>query len=253
MSMRSDRLRSLGEMAAGIAHELNQPLTGVRGLAEFLLIQSDAGREIPREKLLNNTRRIIEQADRMVHIINHVRMFAREAGRLETKPVDLNDVARSGISLIEAQLKSLGFPLEKKFLPQALMVEVNPYSVEEVIINLINNARDAMEKKKKTVGSAYRPRLAVATWSDPNRNGDHICLRVSDNGEGIPEGIAGKVFDPFFTSKDPDKGTGLGLSICKSIVEEFGGRIHFQSIESEGTDFTIRFPGYREQEESAHD
>jgi signal transduction histidine kinase len=251
LSMRSDRLRSLGEMAAGIAHELNQPLTGVRGLAEVLLIQTEAGREIPSEKLLKNTRRIIEQADRMVHIINHVRMFAREAGKLQTQPVDLNDIAYSGVSLIEAQLKSHGLSLVKQFPPDALMVDVNPYSVEEVIINLINNARDAVEKKKTVNGGDFRPRLGIATWAESNRDGAHVCLKVSDNGQGIPEAISGKVFDPFFTSKDPDKGTGLGLSICKSIVEEFGGQIHFQSVENEGTDFTIRFPGYAKNKDSA--
>jgi signal transduction histidine kinase len=108
-----------------------------------------------------------------------------------------------------------------------------------------------VEKKKTVNGGDFRPRLGIATWAESNRDGAHACLKVSDNGQGIPEAISGKVFDPFFTSKDPDKGTGLGLSICKSIVEEFGGQIHFQSVENEGTDFTIRFPGYAKNKDSA--
>lgn len=249
ISMRSDRLRSLGEMAAGIAHELNQPLTGVRGLAEVLLLHMEAQRAVPPEILRKKIGRIIEQADRMVHIINHIRMFAREAGKLETREVDLNEVARSGIGLIEAQLKSNGFFLEKTFLPKPLTVNVNPYSVEEVIFNLINNARDAVEKKKEQAESDYRPHLAISTWAERNGVGDQVFLKISDNGDGIPHDIANKVFDPFFTSKAPDKGTGLGLSICKSIVEEFGGRIHFESTENKGTDFIIRFPSCANRKE----
>ena len=241
MRVRSDRLRSLGEMAAGIAHELNQPLVGVRGLAELVLLKMEGGEARMETEIRNNINRIIEQADRMVHIINHIRLFAREAGNGSISLVDLNDVVRSGTSLLTVQFRSHGLQLEDHLAPYPLPVRVNPFSVEEVILNLLSNARDAVEKRKQEEGAGFTPRVRLRTWRG-NRNGKRVSiLQISDNGMGIAPDIEEKVFDPFFTTKDPDKGTGLGLSICKSIVEEIGGTIDFTSPESEGTAFTIEF------------
>jgi len=241
LRIRSDRLRSLGEMAAGIAHELNQPLVGVRGLAELILSYMESGKEIPETEIRNNISRIVEQADRMVHIINHIRLFAREAGSADISLVDLNDVVQSGAGLLKAQFRSRGLQLETHFAPDPLPIRANPFSVEEVILNLMSNAHHAVEKRKQEAGADFTPSVRLSTRSG-NRNGNEVSiLRVSDNGGGIAPDIQGKVFDPFFTTKDPDKGTGLGLSICKSIVEEFGGTIDFRSTEGKGTTFTIEF------------
>lgn len=149
LQVRSDRLRSLGEMAAGIAHELNQPLVGVRGKAELTLLALAQRGEVVRQKIETNMRTIIEQVDRMVHIIDHVRLFAREAGKVETSRVDLNDIVCSALNLVMAQFKSHDLQLERSLAPCELYVLVNPFSVEEVIFNLLKNARDAVESKKK--------------------------------------------------------------------------------------------------------
>ncbi len=242
LRIRSDRLRSLGEMAAGIAHELNQPLVGVRGFAELILDSIDNGLEISRDVIRSNTATIVEQADRMVHIINHVRLFARDADSIETSIVDLNDVVRSGTSLLMAQFNSHGLLLENDLSPHALPVKVNPYSVEEVIFNLLSNARHTLGKKKETAGDQYRPCVRVITGEATAAGRDVVTLKIADNGTGIPRHAAEKIFDPFYTTKDPDKGTGLGLSICKSIVESFRGRIQFDTVENEGTCFEIVFP-----------
>jgi signal transduction histidine kinase len=242
LRVRSDRLRSLGEMAAGIAHELNQPLVGVRGFAELTLHSIDDGLEISKDLIRSNVATIVEQADRMVHIINHVRLFARDADSTVTSIVDLNNVVSSGTSMLMAQFNSHGLLLENDLSPHELPVRVNPYSVEEVIFNLLSNARHSLGEKKETAGDEYRPCVRVSTRKIAVNGGDAVTLKIADNGMGIPEHATDKIFDPFFTTKDPDKGTGLGLSICKSIVESFQGQIQFETAENEGTSFEIIFP-----------
>ncbi len=253
LRMRSDRLRSLGEMAAGIAHELNQPLVGVRGLAELILLTMESEDRMPPEEIRENVRLIVEQADRMVHIIKHVRLFARESGNPETALVNLNEVVHSGTSLLRAQFRSHGLTLEDRLAQHPLPVHVNSFSLEEVIFNLLNNARDTAKKRMEEEGPAYTPCIRITT-GDGDHNGHPIAwLMISDNGMGITPDIAEKIFDPFFTTKDPDKGTGLGLAISKSIVESFGGDIQFSSTVGKGTSFKITFPKHTNNEASNHE
>ncbi len=242
--VRSDRLRSLGEMAAGMAHELNQPLVGIRGFAELIIDSLDHDLEMTGAELRSHLAKIVEQVDRMVHIINHVRLFARDAGSGEVSQVDLNEVVHSAVSLLEVQFNAHGLHLEKGLSGQAMPVRVNPFSIEEVILNLLSNARHAVESRRKSDGDDYRPIIRVTTRSVVAEDGStkQVSLVVADNGTGIPKAVAHRVFDPFFTTKEPDQGTGLGLSICKSIVEEFSGQIEFISIENEGTRFEVRLP-----------
>ncbi|MDP6775357.1 MAG: ATP-binding protein [Candidatus Latescibacteria bacterium] len=239
LSMRGDRLRSLGEMAAGIAHELNQPLVGVRGLAEHVLIAMERGWDLSRGKLEDRLRRIVDQADRMVHIIQHVRMFAREAGKKEVSPVEINDVVRSGMDMLDAQFKSHGVHLRAELADGLPCVLANPFSLEEVLINLLNNSRDAVEERLGEKGESQDGRVVVRTRAS---SGDRIEIEVEDNGTGIPEEAVARVFDPFFTTKDPDRGTGLGLSVSRSIVEEFGGTIGIGPAAGRGTSATIILP-----------
>ena len=238
LAVRSDRLRSLGEMAAGIAHELNQPLVGVRGLAEHLLISLDRGWSVTNDKLKDRLAGIVEQADRMVHIIDHVRMFAREAGKPDVSPISVNEVVSSGMGLIEAQFKSHDVTLEADFAEDLPLVLANPYSLEEVLINLMNNARDAFVGSRN--GGA--PCISLRTYLDAGDAGPEVGIEVADNGCGIAPEILAKIWDPFFTTKDPDKGTGLGLSISRTIVENFGGTMDVSSSEREGTKITIVLP-----------
>jgi len=242
LRVHSDRLRSLGEMAAGIAHELNQPLVGVRGMAELIVLSAENERSFSREKTRKKAAIILEQADRMVHIIQHVRLFARESGQPETSLVDLNDVVQSGIGLLKAQFRAHGLRLETALAHIQLSVRINSYSVEEVLLNLLTNARDALEIKKQTDGAGFIPRIRIATFYACRSGAASAGFKVEDNGGGIPAEISERVFDPFFTTKGPDKGTGLGLSICKTIIEDLGGSIRFTSEASRGTTFTVTFP-----------
>jgi len=238
LGMRSDRLRSLGEMAAGIAHELNQPLQGVRGLAEHLMISIDRGWELTEEKIRERANLVVQQADRMTHIIDHIRVFARESGKPETRSVQVNNVIKSSIGLLGAQFRSRGLQLESHLEEDLPMISANPFSLEEVIINLLINARDATEENLNS-GSQTNPRVILDTFLKEVDSKKYVKIRVADNGVGIPEDILDKVFDPFFTTKGPDKGTGLGLSISKSIIEQFGGTIDIQSTDGEGTTVII--------------
>ncbi|MGA1865491.1 MAG: ATP-binding protein [bacterium] len=238
----SDRLRSLGEMATGIAHELNQPLLGVRGLAEHILIGLKRGWNISEEKILRKIQLIIDQTERMTHVIEHTRMFARGADNSELIPVQVNDVIKSSMDLIDAQLHYRGLVLKCELTDNLPTVLANPFSLEEVLLNLINNARDAVTAQINGDHTKEFPQIVVRTCMGVNGSKGSVKIEVIDNGPGIPKEIKSKIFTPFFTTKDPDKGTGLGLAISKSIIEGLHGKISIRSNPGSGTTVTIALP-----------
>lgn len=244
LQMHTDRLRSLGEMAAGIAHELNQPLVGVRGLAEHLLLGMERGWDLPPEKVREKLSLVVEQADRMTHIIEHVRTFAREAGKPDRCPTQVNDVIRSAISMLGAQLQSHGITLATELDSDLPAVLANPFSLEEVVLNLISNARDAVEQRMETAKPApnEQPDILLRTQVLRSGEGEFLELQIIDSGDGVPEEVIERVFEPFFTTKPPGQGTGLGLSICKSIVEQFDGTIEITSDPGKETTVTVSLP-----------
>jgi PAS domain S-box-containing protein len=245
----SDRLRSLGEMATGMAHELNQPLLGVRGLAEHILIGLKRGWDISQETILEKIQLIIDQTERMTHVIEHARTFARSADNSELLPVKVNDVILSSMDLIGAQLRYRGLLMQCDLAEDLPNVLINPFSLEEVILNLINNARDAFMGKIKMDRAKNSPHILVRTSEQRDGPEHYVIIEVTDFGTGIPKELMQRVFDPFFTTKDPDKGTGLGLSISKSIIEGFHGSIDIQSTTGSGTKVTIALPVNAQEKE----
>ena len=227
LSTRTDRLRSLGQMATGMAHELNQPLQGIRGTAEVLLIGANRQWKMTDKEFQDHLHFIIDQADRMNHTIDHVRIFAREAGKPEHYPVDVQDVIVATTKLLLSQFQSRGLDLNIKTEPHLPQVMANPFSLEEVLINLLINARDATEDLRLNATDHPLPPICISTYTKHIHK--TICIDICDQGVGIPENIADQIFDPFFTTKSPDKGTGLGLAISKSIIEEFGGELQLKS------------------------
>lgn len=243
LSLRSDRLRSLGEMAAGIAHELNQPLSGVRGLAEHLLLGQERGWAMSPEEQNGRLSLILDQADRMTHIIDHVRLFAREAGKPETQLVDPAEVVQSAVDMLDEQYRSHGINIITEFDHATEgMVKVNPFSLEEVLLNLLNNARDAVLSQEESGRHPDASAIVIRTDTNTADQPNQIEISVTDSGPGIPQNEQDKVFDPFFTTKAPQSGTGLGLSISKSIVEQFGGEIFIKSIQGSRTTVTVTLP-----------
>jgi len=190
LQARSDRLRSLGEMAAGIAHELNQPLMGVRGTAEHMLLGLEWGWDLSTDKLRNRLQKIVEQADRMTHLIEHIRLFSREAGKPECTPVQVNEVVQAAVDMLEAQFRSHGLAIELDLGKNLPAVLANPFSLEEVLLNLLSNARDALDQSSQDGAITAPPRVLLRTSASQNADGTpQIEIQVNDTGVGIAPDI----------------------------------------------------------------
>ena len=208
--VQSEKLAAVGQLVSGVAHELNNPLTSIAGLAEFLLEQKELGK-----KDRGHLQVIQEQAERAGRIVRNLLTFARK-GSAERVPVDLNDVIRRTLSLTAYDLKLKDITVERELSGALPEVFGDRHGLQQVVLNLITNAAQAVAENPRE-----RPReITVSTWFD-----GQVHLRVADTGPGIPDEIAQSVFTPFFTTKEPGKGTGLGLSLTYSIVESHGGQI----------------------------
>jgi C4-dicarboxylate-specific signal transduction histidine kinase len=249
LSIRSDRLRSLGEMAAAISHELSQPLVGVRGLAEHVELALEKGWDISKEKVREKVKLIVEQGDRMEHIIRHVRLFASEAGKKETFAVSVNDVVTAGIGMVGEQFKSRGIALECDLAVDLPPVLANAFSLEEVLVNLLLNARDAVED----AGAGSDRDVTVRTRLERRNGSPTVAVEVADTGSGISEETRDKLFLPFFTTKEAGKGTGLGLAISRTIMEGVNGTIDLEPRDGGGAVATMRLPAMRESGEEDGD
>jgi two-component system NtrC family sensor kinase len=208
--VQSEKLAAVGQLVSGVAHELNNPLTSIAGLSEFLLEQKELGK-----KDRGHLQVIHEQAERAGRIVRNLLTFARK-GSAERVPVDLNDVIRRTLQLTAYDLKLKDVTVERELSGALPEVFGDRHGLQQVVLNLVANAAHAVAEN-----SREKPRMiTVSTWFD-----GQVHLRVADTGPGIPDEIAQSVFTPFFTTKEPGKGTGLGLSITYSIVESHGGQI----------------------------
>jgi C4-dicarboxylate-specific signal transduction histidine kinase len=222
--VQSAKLASLGTLSAGVAHELNQPVAIIRGVAQQL--QGEPGLN---EDVMADLDLIEGQTSRMMKIIKHLRTFSR-VGAEERSEVAVNDVVRDCFVLIEAQLRAHDVAVEFDLCEGAPAVLADANELEQVFLNLITNARDANEGNKDA-------RLTIRSRVE---GGGRFVLTFADNGTGIPEGVLSHIFDPFFTTKEPGKGTGLGLSISHTIINKHGGTIAAHN--DGGAVFTITLP-----------
>lgn len=229
----ASKMATLGEMATGVAHELNQPLNVIQVGADFLAKMMKRQEEISDDKLLKVSRNISEQVNRATNIVNHLREFGRKS-ELEVYPVDLNEPIRDVFTLLGQQLKLRNIEVNLKLDEGLAKILADKNRLEQIFLNLITNARDAMEAKEPEA----RKELTIRTYQE----GGSVVATVSDTGTGMSEGTQQRVFDPFFTTKEPGKGTGLGLSITYNLVKDFKGDIDVESAPGAGTTFTIRFP-----------
>jgi two-component system, NtrC family, sensor kinase len=221
--VQADKLSSIGLLAAGVAHEVNTPLAVISTYAQMLAkqISGDAQKAPLLEKIARQTFRASE-------IVNSLLNFSRTSPT-EFVGVDLNKVARETIPLVEHQLVKAGVEVKLALDENLPKVKGNPGKLQQVLLNLFLNARDAME-----TGGV----LAVSTQASDGV----VRLTVGDSGAGIaPENVA-RIFDPFFTTKAAKKGTGLGLSVSYGIVREHGGEIEVESQLGSGTRFQLSFP-----------
>jgi C4-dicarboxylate-specific signal transduction histidine kinase len=224
---RSERLASLGTLAAGIAHEINNPLNAMLVAAQYARQASEP--EEVREALDS----IIEEGQRGGQIIRGILKFARADEPVRT-PGDLNQAVRHAAELSSTYLEGHQLRLELELAEDLPPVLMNTIEIEQVIVNLIKNAVEA--------GGGH----AHVTLSSAARNG-HVVVTIHDDGPGIPPDVAARIFDPFFTTKLGKGGTGLGLSICHGIVSEHGGTISVLSQPGAGTTFTINLPAAEDE------
>jgi two-component system NtrC family sensor kinase len=208
--VQSEKLAAVGQLVSGVAHELNNPLTSIAGLSEFLLEQKELGK-----KDRGHLQVIQEQAERASRIVRNLLTFARK-GAAERVPVDLNDVIRRTLSLTAYDLKLQDIAVERELSGALPDVFGDRHGLQQVVLNLLTNAAHAVAENPRE----RQRQITVSTWFD-----GQVHLRVADTGPGISDEVAQSVFTPFFTTKEPGKGTGLGLSITYSIVESHGGQI----------------------------
>src|SRR5216110_3385814 len=224
--IQSEKLAAVGQLVSGVAHELNNPLTSIAGLSEFLLEQKELG-----SKDRGHLRVIHEQAERAGRIVRNLLTFARK-GPAEQGRVNLNDVIQRTLLLMAHDLKLKDITVEK-VLPTIPEILGDRHALQQAVLNLLNNAAQAVAEN--TPGRRHL--ICVNTWFD-----QRVRMRVSDSGPGIPDAVVPQLFTPFFTTKEPGQGTGLGLSITYSIVEAHGGRISLERPPDGGAAFLVDLP-----------
>lgn len=244
------KLASLGEMANGIAHELNQPLTAMLFEAEYLKATAkqvmNAGKSIgvlSAQEIYHIGESLAQDIERSRRITDYLRAFS-DIAKGDVVKTDVNRAIEDSFTLTEARLSQHAISVERQLNPSLPLVQANPHKLEQVFANLISNAEYALEEmgRRVTAGEVnrndYQKTLTVSTYIE----GQHVIAQVRDNGCGIPQTAHAHIFEPFFTTKPVGEGSGLGLSICHGFVTESGGQITFESEENQGTTFTLRFP-----------
>lgn len=235
--IQASKMATLGEMSTGVAHELNQPLSVIKTTSSFFLRKLEKSEPISEDLLANMLTKVDRNVDRATRIIHHMRMFARKSDTAFQK-IQVNDVLHSAFEIFDQQLKVRGIGVQWRLEPTLPKIKADPQRLEQVFINLLLNARDAIEEKWQMQGHSKGPdTISIHTFSKQQRT---IC-RICDTGMGIPKGKADKIFEPFFTTKEVGKGTGLGLSISYGIVKECDGQIAASAHESGGACFTLTF------------
>jgi len=227
--VQAGKLATLGELTTGVAHELNNPLnnTGLFVGNALDLIELGAA---DKGQIVRELRQAMQQVSKATQIISHLRTFGR-AAPVSREPISLRPVIERALSLVQEQLRLHEIEVTLDLGPEEPVVVGNPIQLEQVFINLLANARDAvLDSPRKAI------RISASVGSAA------VEIAFVDTGHGIPSGLERRIFDPFFTTKEVGKGTGLGLSITYGIVKEHGGTISVASTPGEGATFLIHLP-----------
>jgi hypothetical protein len=221
--LQAEKLSSIGLLAAGIAHEINTPITGISSYTQMLLKGTPASDE--RKSILE---KIEKQTFRAAGIVNGLLNFARMNGT-EYRDLDVNRLLQESLSLLEHQLTRGGIKINRSLDASIPSVFGNGGKLQQVFVNLFLNARDAMP-----AGGELRVHTGM--------NESMVIVEIEDTGTGISEEDIKRIYDPFFTTKGTSKGTGLGLAISYGIIQEHGGRILVDSEPGKGTRFRLKLP-----------
>lgn len=220
--IQSEKLAGIGTLAAGVAHEINNPLAGIMGMAEAIQAEKD------RNRVMEYAGDILEYADEAAHIVSDLQSYSRASRGEGLTPVNLNEVIDDALKLAGHTGMTKSIEIRKEY-GDITYIMADPGELKQVFINLIQNSYQAM---------GGQGRISFATWMD----GGRVSAKVADTGPGIPEEYLDKIYDPFFTTKTEIQGTGLGLNIVYRIVTKFSGDIICESRVGVGTVFTISFP-----------
>lgn len=225
--IQAGKLAGLGQMSAALSHEFNQPLAAAKTYADSATLLIERGRT---DEASDNIRRISGLVDRMAAISRHLRNFARKPNE-KLGPVPIEDVVRDTMEIVAVRLKVAAAEIDIDLGPEPLVVRAGFVRLQQVLVNVISNAADAVE------GLDDRD-IRLRAW----RDGEKVVLAVSDHGPGVPAAIAERIFDPFFSTKGVGKGLGLGLSISYNIVKDFGGSLIATNLAGGGAEFRIELP-----------
>jgi C4-dicarboxylate-specific signal transduction histidine kinase len=243
--MQKSKLESLGRMAAGIAHEINQPLGMLNLGIQNLLNKFQAGKITP-EYLSKKTVYFQEHIERIGKIIEHVRLFSRDQKNTVFEKVDINEVISNVLSMLKMQCRNANITITTDFETELFTIG-NKYRIEQVLLNVLCNAKDALEDKFDTFDDAKT--IFIRSFQNQNK----IRIEIEDNGCGIPKQCLEHIFDPFYTTKSEQRGTGLGLSICYGILQDMNGKMDCESSEGIGTKMIVSLPAYFAKNESVED
>jgi len=225
--IQSHKMRAVGTLTAGVAHELNNPLNNITLTADMLLEDYDALSDEERREMITD---VVNEAGRSKKIISNLLDFARESSS-QLEPLDLVQLLRETIDLASNQIKLSGIKIELQAADNLPRIHGDVQQLEQVFLNLILNAIDASPKGSKI-------QVIIVPADDPH----YLAVKIIDFGRGIPCNILNSIFDPFFTTKGKGKGTGLGLSVSQGIIGKHGGRIRVSSREGAGATFTVVLP-----------
>lgn len=235
--IRSERMVSLGEMASGMAHEINQPLLSIQLGIENVMNKLQQINAADKSYLKRKTEKIFEDIVRIGQIIDHVRAFSKDQEYIHAT-FNINESIRNAVSMISQQFKHRNIQLTLNLNNDIKSISGNIYRFEQVLLNLLSNAKDAIEEKEKIQLVDFEKSVVIKTYQANNM----IIVEVQDNGCGIDENEIDRLMLPFYTTKELGKGTGLGLAISFSIVKEFDGNIRIESQQGVGSNFKIEIP-----------
>ncbi|MBC7629734.1 sensor histidine kinase, partial [Ferruginibacter sp.] len=247
-----EKMASLGELTAGIAHEIQNPLNFVNNFSE---VNKELLSELKEEAVkgnieevkalandvIDNSEKINYHGKRADAIVKGMLQHSRSSSGVK-EPTDINKLADEYLRLayhgLRAKDKSFNATMKTDFDETIGNINIIPQDIGRVILNLITNAFYAVDEKKKQLGEGYEPTVTVST----KKLADKVLISVQDNGNGIPQKILDKIFQPFFTTKPTGQGTGLGLSLAYDILKAHGGELKVETKEGEGTTFIIQLP-----------
>jgi C4-dicarboxylate-specific signal transduction histidine kinase len=233
--IQKSKLESLGSLAAGIAHEINQPLGMINIGIQNLFNKLSSG-SVSKEYMAEKALYFSENIDRIRKIIDHVRIFSRDQQSDIPEPTDTREIITNALSMLQAQCIEHNIKIDIELPAVPMPVFGNKYRLEQVILNLISNAKDAVEEKYDSFDDTKR--ITIRNFLSDNK----ISIQVEDNGSGICSDHQNRIFEPFFTTKSESMGTGLGLSICYGIIQDMEGTISCRSEIGSGTVMTIELP-----------